>query len=58
MNAFLKWEKLGRTEDATPRLRDTLAITKQVMGRASSGQPSPRSLIIDAAKAALERAAE
>lgn len=57
MNAFLKWEKLGRTEDATPRLRDTLAITKQVMGRASSGQPAPRSLIIDAAKAALERAA-
>ena len=56
MNAFLKWEKLGRNEDATPRLRDTLAITKQVMGRASSGQSSPRSLIIDAAKAALEQA--
>ena len=56
LNAFLKWERLGRAEDATPRLRDTLAITKQVMGRASAGQPSPRSLITDAAKAALAHA--
>lgn len=56
LNAFLKWERLGRAEDSTPRLRDTLAITKQVMGRASAGQPSPRSLIIDAAKAVLARA--
>ncbi len=53
LNAFLKWERLGRADEATPRLRDTLAITKQVMGRASTGQPSPRSLITDAARAAL-----
>ena len=56
MNAFLKWEKLGKAEDSTPRLRDTLAITKQVMGRASGGQPSPRSLIIEVAGAALKDA--
>lgn len=56
MNAFLKWEKLGKSEDATPRLRNALAITKQVMGRPVGGHPTPRTLIIDAAKAALTKA--
>ena len=53
LNAFLKWERLGKAEDSTPRLRDMLAITKQVMGRTSGGHPSPRSLIIKASTAAL-----
>jgi hypothetical protein len=45
LNAFLKWERLGRAEESTPRLRSLLAITKQVMGRAVGGQPSQRSMI-------------
>ncbi len=57
MNAFLKWEKLGKSEEVTPRLRDMLAITKQVMGRATGGHPSPRSVIINAAKAGIAAAA-
>ena len=51
LNAFLKWEKLGRAEDSTPRLRSLLAVTKQVMGRAVGGQPSQRSLLLTAIKA-------
>jgi hypothetical protein len=50
LNAFLKWEKLGKAEDATPRLRSTLAITKQVMGRTVGGHPSQRSILISAVK--------
>lgn len=50
LNAFLKWEKLGKAEDATPRLRSTLAITKQVMGRTVGGHPSQRSIVISAVK--------
>lgn len=57
LNAFLKWEKLGKAEDTTPRLRSTLAITKQVMGRVVGGHPSPRNLIIDAAKQGLSQGA-
>jgi hypothetical protein len=50
LSAFLKWEKLGRAEDSTPRLRSLLAITKQVMGRTVGGQPSQRSLLLSAIK--------
>lgn len=46
LNAFLKWEKLGKTEESTPRLRSALAVTKQVMGRAVGGHPSPRNTIL------------
>jgi hypothetical protein len=50
LNGFLKWEKLGRAEDSTPRLRSLLAITKQVMGRAVGGHPSQRSILLNAIK--------
>ena len=56
LNAFLKWEKLGKDEDSTPRLRSTLAITKQVMGRTMGGHPSQRSILISAVKQAMELA--
>jgi hypothetical protein len=56
LNAFLKWEKLGKDEDSTPRLRSTLAITKQVMGRTMGGHPSQRSILIAAVKQAMELA--
>lgn len=56
MNAFLKWERVGKSEEATPRLRSTLAITKRMMGRAVGGHPAPRTLIIEAAKVAFAKA--
>lgn len=45
LNRFLKWEKLGKSETETPRLRGGLAIAKQLMGRGAGGQPSPRQVI-------------
>ncbi|HEY2232221.1 MAG TPA: AIPR family protein [Candidatus Angelobacter sp.] len=53
LSAFLKWEKLGRAEDSTPRLRSLLAITKQVMGRTVGGQPSQRSILLTAVRTAV-----
>ncbi|MEI6043776.1 MAG: AIPR family protein [Chloroflexota bacterium] len=41
LNAFLKWEKLGKG-DSTPSLSSLLGITKRTMSR---GQPAPRDLI-------------
>lgn len=54
LGSFLKWEKLGKAEDATPRLRKTLAINKQVMGRPVGGYPSPRSILQKAVEATIE----
>ena len=45
LNAFLKYEQLGKTDVATPRLRSAIAVNKSVMGRAIGGQPSPRDLV-------------
>lgn len=48
LNAFLKWEQLGKNEAATPRLRNAITMNKMVMGRAVAGQPSPRDVITTA----------
>ena len=48
MNAFLKSEQLGKSEDATPRLKSALTINKSVMGRSTGGQASPRQIITKA----------
>lgn len=45
LNAFLKWEKLGKSEDDTPHLKMLLAITKNAMRR---GKPAPRDVIAKA----------
>lgn len=45
LNAFLKWEQLGKSEQGTPRLRGAFAVGKQVMGKSIGGQPSPRQVI-------------
>lgn len=37
LNAFLKWEKLGKSESDTPRLKSALAINKAVMGKQING---------------------
>jgi hypothetical protein len=51
LNGFLKWEKFGRSELDTPRLRSALAMAKSLMGRGSPGStaPTPRALIQHAA---------
>jgi hypothetical protein len=48
LNAFLKWERLGKSDADTPRLHSGLAINKSVMGRPVAGQPSPRKTILAA----------
>ena len=45
MNRFLKWDKLGKSDAETPRLRGALAVVKHVMGRGAGGLPSPRQVI-------------
>jgi hypothetical protein len=45
LNAFLKWEQLGKTEEKTPRLRQLLSISKAVMGTKSGAQASLRDRI-------------
>ncbi len=45
LNGFLKWEQIGKTEAATPRLRSLLAAYKKTMGRKSGTVPSPREAI-------------
>jgi hypothetical protein len=53
LNAFLKWEKLGKSDADTPRLRSALAVNKAVMGRSVGGQPSPRQTMLDALRVSL-----
>ena len=45
LNAFLKWEKLGKNLEETPGLQAMLFFQKQFMGKTLGGQPSPRSVI-------------
>ncbi len=40
LNAFLKWEKLGKSDSDTPRLKTALAIIKSVMAIAVDGASS------------------
>jgi hypothetical protein len=51
LNGFLKWEKLGKGEDNSPRLRSLLAVIKSSMGRMVGGQPSARQQIVQAISA-------
>ena len=50
LNAYLKWERLGKTEADSPRFRGLLAITKMFMGQKMGGQPSQREMILSAVK--------
>ncbi len=47
LNAFLKWEKLGKSEGDTPRLKSAIAINKAVMGKTVGGS-SARDVIMAA----------
>jgi hypothetical protein len=48
VNGIMKWEGLGKTEDATPRFRSLIAQFRLVMGKAQGGQKNPRDLIKEA----------
>ena len=48
LNGWLKSERLGRNEEGTHRFNALLAAHKAIFGRASGGNPSPRSLVTDA----------
>ncbi|SEO22333.1 AIPR protein [Nitrosospira multiformis] len=37
LNAFLKWEKLGKSDVDTPRFKSALAVNKAVMGKLMGG---------------------
>ncbi len=50
LNAYLKWERLGKTENDSPRFRALLAVTKMFMGQKIGGQPSHREKILTAIK--------
>lgn len=45
LNAFLKWEKLGKSEEDCPRLRNLLAVHKVAIGQRVGGQLSIRETI-------------
>ncbi len=45
LNAFLKWEQLGKSDDSTPRMRQLLSVTKAAMGM---GPTAPRRKISEA----------
>jgi hypothetical protein len=45
LNAFIKAEQLGKTEEFTPRFRSLLSSTKRTLGRARGGQVTPRDAI-------------
>jgi hypothetical protein len=51
LNAFLKWEQLGKNEESTPRYRDMLGVTRMVMGTRVGGQTSCRDMV----KSVIER---
>jgi hypothetical protein len=48
LNAYLKWERLGKTEADSPRFRALLAVTKMFMGQKMGGQLSHRDQILSA----------
>lgn len=44
---LLKWEKLGKTEESSPRYRALIAVSRKALGH---GKPSPRDLITKSIK--------
>ncbi len=48
LNGYLKWEQLGKTEQASPQLRQLIFAHRAAMGRKIGGQPAARELIMAA----------
>ena len=45
LNNFLKWEKLGKGIDNTPKLSNLIAFTKRDMRRSVGGQQAARDIV-------------
>lgn len=45
LNSFLKWEKLGKADSDTPRLKSALAVNKVVMGRTINGRSARQTIM-------------
>lgn len=59
LNRYLKWDQLGKSDDASPRLRSLLASYRITLGRrGASQQPSPRDKITEAITAGTPRGAQ
>lgn len=50
LNYFLKWEKLGKGTDNSPKLSNLIAFTKRDMRRSVGGQQAPRDIVCSALK--------
>jgi hypothetical protein len=50
LNAFLKWDQLGKHDQDAPILRSALTIVKYTLNRTIAGQPSIRSMVVDVIK--------
>lgn len=48
LNAFLKWEQLGKDLGKTPKLRDHIKFQKQFMGKEMGPNPSVRDVLVRA----------
>ena len=53
LNGYLKWEQLGKSEQASPHLHGSLAVTKRMMGK--GGDDSIRALVTSAVQKENER---
>ncbi len=58
MNNFMKWDKLGKGGEYTPKLNLLMAFAKKDMRRAIGGQQSAREIICDVLKDQIEQRAE
>lgn len=50
LNSYLKWEKLGKNDADSPRLRALLVMTKMYLGQKMGGQTSQRDTILAAVR--------
>ncbi|MBE0545175.1 MAG: hypothetical protein IH623_27880 [Verrucomicrobia bacterium] len=50
LNTYIKWEQLGKTEEASPRFQSLVSAYCRTLGRPTGGKPSPRDLITAAIK--------
>ena len=47
LNNFLKWEKLGKSRDLTPKFEQLLYANKYLMSQSLAGQKSVKNLITE-----------
>ncbi|MEM7578422.1 MAG: AIPR family protein [Cyanobacteria bacterium P01_A01_bin.80] len=50
VKSYLRWDKLGKTKEFSPKLYDLLALHQRLMKRRNGNQKSPFSLILQAIK--------